>query len=35
MDLFESFASEEKIENECACDKCGNIILYLSKKRYT
>jgi ubiquitin C-terminal hydrolase len=32
MDLFESFASEEKIENECVCDKCGNINYTYQKK---
>ena len=32
MDLFESFAAEEKIENSCTCDKCGDINKTYQKK---
>ena len=32
LDLFESFAAEEKIENECVCEKCGNINYTYQKK---
>ena len=32
LELFESFAAEEKIENECVCDKCGNINYTYQKK---
>ena len=32
MDLFESFAAEEKIENSCTCDKCGDINYTYQKK---
>ena len=33
LDLFESFAAEEKIENECVCEKCGNINYTYQKNR--
>ena len=32
LDLFESFAAEEKIENICTCDKCGDINYTYQKK---
>ena len=32
MDLFESFSAEEKIENYCICDKCGDINYTYQKK---
>ena len=32
LELFESFASEEKIENESICNKCGNIKYTYQKK---
>ena len=32
MELFESFAAEEKIENYCLCDKCGYITYTYQKK---
>ena len=32
IDLFESFAAEEKIENSCTCDKCGDINYTYQKK---
>ena len=32
LDLFESFAAEEKIENICTCDTCGDISYTYQKK---
>ena len=32
LDLFESFVAEEKIENFCNCDKCGDIKYTYQKK---
>ena len=32
LELFESFAAEEKIDNFCRCDKCGDIYYTYQKK---